>query len=76
MSRPSAGQAAALGDAVNLAFRLAGLAGRDGRPTILAVADTVELAPGAATYGEPVEFAIKGRTAPAQVRGVAPLEPA
>lgn len=74
MSRPSAGQAAALGDAVNLAFRLAGLAARDGRPPILVVADTAELATGAATYGEPVEVAIKGRTAPARVRGVAPLE--
>ena len=73
MSRPSPGQAAALGDAVNLAFRLAGVASREGRPPILAFADTAERAAGAAAYGEPFELEIKGRTAPARVRWVAPL---
>jgi class 3 adenylate cyclase len=72
MSRPSAGQATALGDAVNLAFRLAGLAARDGRPSILACAETAELAPDAATYGDAFELTIKGRTASAQVRAVRP----
>jgi class 3 adenylate cyclase len=72
MSRPSAGQAAALGDPVNLAFRLAGLAARDGRPAILASAETAELAPDVAVYGEPVELPIKGRTASAWVRAVKP----
>jgi len=70
MSRPSAGQAAALGDPVNLAFRLAGVAARNGQPPILAAEETAKAAGDAAAYGEPFELSVKGRTAVATVRAV------
>jgi class 3 adenylate cyclase len=56
-----------VGDAVNIGFRLASLAGRDGRASILVAEDAyAELGdePGAP---EPVALAVKGREAPVMV---------
>jgi class 3 adenylate cyclase len=65
--RPSATRQTVHGDAVNLAFRLSGLAARDGVAPILVTEDAAALAPGAATYGEPQELRVKGRAAAARV---------
>jgi class 3 adenylate cyclase len=54
------------GDAVILAFRLAALAGRDGRPVVLVDADTAAAAPQAARYGPVNPIDVKGRRAPAR----------
>jgi class 3 adenylate cyclase len=54
------------GDAVILAFRLAALAGREGRPVVLVDADTAAAAPDAARYGPANEVDVKGRRAPAR----------
>jgi adenylate cyclase len=54
--------ATVLGDATNLAFRLAGIAGRDGRAPVI-VTDKVRRAAGARyTWGEPEAVTVKGRT--------------
>jgi class 3 adenylate cyclase len=53
------------GDAVILAFRLAALAGREGRPVVLVDADIAASTPAAARYGPVNEVEIKGRRAPA-----------
>ncbi|HYG94515.1 MAG TPA: adenylate/guanylate cyclase domain-containing protein [Nocardioides sp.] len=65
-SRPSGGREALLGDAVVLAFRLAGAAGREGRPPVLAVEELAAPAADVA-YGDPVELRVKGRAAAARV---------
>jgi len=54
---------AVLGDATNLAFRISGLSGRDGRGEILATKSIVEAAAeGAFVFGEPEDVSVKGRT--------------
>lgn len=65
--RPSPGREAVLGDAVILAFRLSGIAARGNQPTVLVAQDTAAAAPGAATYGIPLEVRVKGRIQPASV---------
>ena len=60
---PSAARDAVRGDAINLAFRLAGLAARDGEPLVLVSADAATAAPDAANYGDLREVAIRGRAA-------------
>jgi class 3 adenylate cyclase len=65
--RPSATRQTVHGDAVNLAFRLAGLAARDGRAPVLVSEDAAALAPAAASYGAPQELRVKGRAAAARV---------
>ena len=65
--RPSPTRQTVHGDAVNLAFRLSGLAARDGRAPVLVTEEAAAAAPGAAHYGEPLELQVKGRTAPARV---------
>jgi class 3 adenylate cyclase len=67
--RPSATRQTVHGDAVNLAFRLSGLAARDDRPPILVTEEAVALAPEAARFGEPQELRVKGRAAAARVVG-------
>jgi class 3 adenylate cyclase len=66
---PSAARDAVNGDAINLAFRLSGLAARDGEPPVLVSAEAATAAPDAAQYGDPREIEIRGRTAPVGVRG-------
>jgi class 3 adenylate cyclase len=66
---PSATHQTVHGDAVNLAFRLSGLAARDGLPPVLVTSDAATAAPGAARYGDPRELRVKGRTAPARAVG-------
>ncbi len=58
-----------LGDATNVAFRLSGLAGREGRPDVL-VTDAVYGATSAAfAFTSPSEIQVKGRRQPVQVLG-------
>jgi class 3 adenylate cyclase len=56
------------GDAVNLAFRLASIAGREGNPPVLAADEVALAAANAADYGEPRQVHAKGRTTAATVR--------
>jgi adenylate cyclase len=66
---PSAARDAVNGDAINLAFRLSGLAARDGEPLVLVSADTAVAAPDAADYGDLREIALRGRAEPVRVHG-------
>ena len=62
-----------LGDATNVAFRLSGLAGRDGRPGVL-VTDAVHRATSAAFAFTPMSaIQVKGRSQPVQVLGASRL---
>jgi adenylate cyclase len=68
------GMVAVLGDAANLAFRLAGVAGRGGHGPVLVSDDlcrSIGPAPGL-VFGEPYEVTVKGRQEPARVRSVGP----
>jgi class 3 adenylate cyclase len=51
-----------LGDTVNLAFRVASLAGREGRAPVLASSAIRELAADEADYGATEIYEVKGRT--------------
>lgn len=64
--------ASILGDATNLAFRLSGVAGREGRPTVLATAAVRDLLAPAGTFvfGSPFEVTVKGRVGAEVVCGV------
>ena len=70
-SHPSPARVAVHGDAVNLAFRLAGLAGRGEVPPVLVESAVAELASYAAAYGDEFSVMVKGRQAPAVVRPLA-----
>jgi len=65
---PSAARDAVDGDAINLAFRLSGLAARGGEPLVLVSAEAASAAPDAAAYGDVREIAIRGRAAPVRVQ--------
>ncbi len=69
---PSNARDAVDAEAINLAFRLAGLAARDGEPRVLVGAEAASAAPDAADYGDPRELAIRGRAAPVAVQGAGP----
>jgi class 3 adenylate cyclase len=62
-----------LGDIVNLAFRVASLAGREGRAPILASAVVRELAADEADYGGTESYEVKGRTGAEAFHPVRPL---
>jgi adenylate cyclase len=62
--RPALSRDSIHGDAVNLAFRLASLAGREGRPEVLVSAEVVAEAPDAAAYVPFQELSVKGRATP------------
>jgi len=66
---PSNARDAVDADAINLAFRLAGLAARDGEPPVLVSAEAATAAPDAADYGDLREIALRGRAAPVPVQG-------
>jgi len=59
-----------IGDAVNLGFRIAALAGRSGRPTILAAQTVREAAGDAFTFGAPETVLVKGRVGEETIYGV------
>jgi class 3 adenylate cyclase len=59
-----------VGDATNLAFRLSGLAGRDGRPSVLVTAALRELVADRFVWGEAADVEVKGRTGTETVYGV------
>jgi adenylate cyclase len=59
-----------LGDTVNLAFRVASLAGREGRAPVLVASAVRELAADVADYGATEVYEVKGRT------GAEPFHPA
>ncbi len=62
-----------LGDATNVAFRLSGLAGREGRPGVL-VTDAVYRATSTAfAFTPPSTIQVKGRSQPVQVLGASRL---
>ena len=62
-----------LGDATNVAFRLSGLAGRDGRPDVL-VTDAVYRATAAAfAFTPPSAIQVKGRTQAVEALGASRL---
>lgn len=67
-SRPSPAREVVHGDTVNLAFRLAGLAAREGRGPVLVTEGAAAAAPDAAVYGDVEEIPVRGRTASARVR--------
>ena len=62
--RPALSRDSIHGDAVNLAFRLASLAGREGLPRVLVTAEVAEGAPRAAMFAPLDELSVKGRAAP------------
>jgi adenylate cyclase len=62
--RPALSRDSIHGDAVNLAFRLASLAGRDGKPDVLVTPQVVAGAPQAAAFVPLEELSVKGRAAP------------
>ena len=53
---------AVIGDATNLAFRLSGIAGRDGRPNVIVTERIKEIIGSSYVLGEPEEVDTKGRT--------------
>jgi class 3 adenylate cyclase len=56
------------GDAVNLAFRLAGLAGRGEVPPVLVETAVAAVSADAAAYDAEFSITVKGRQTPATVR--------
>jgi len=66
---PSNARDAVDADAINLAFRLSGLAAREGEPPVLVSAEAATVAPDAANYGDLREIAIRGRADPVRVHG-------
>jgi len=59
-----------LGDATNLAFRLSGLAGRDGRPPVIVTREVSELLGDKFALGPPEQVTVKGRVTPEVILGV------
>jgi class 3 adenylate cyclase len=71
IGRTSPSKLAVFGDAVNLAFRLSGLAGRDGMPSVLVTDDVAQSGPPDIALGEPTDVMVKGKTGAVTVRGAA-----
>jgi class 3 adenylate cyclase len=69
IGRTSPSKLAVFGDAVNLCFRLSGIAGRDGMPAVLVTDDVARALPSGITLGDPREVTVKGKTTPISVRG-------
>jgi len=62
----------ALGDVVNLAFRIASLSGRDGRHNILATQAVKDAASGPYRFADPETVTVKGRVGIETIYGVHP----
>ncbi len=58
---------AVVGDAANVVFRVASLAGRDGRAEVLVTTELADLADGRFAFGEAELHEVKGRAAPVSV---------
>ncbi len=58
-----------LGDATNVAFRLSGLAARDGRPDVLVTDAVYDATSAAFAFTSPSAIQVKGRRQPVQVLG-------
>jgi adenylate cyclase len=58
-----------LGDTTNVAFRLSGIAGRDGRPDVLVTGAVHQVAAGSFAFTVPSAIAVKGRRQPVEVLG-------
>jgi adenylate cyclase len=63
----------ALGDAVNVGFRIASISGREGRPSILATKEVREAAGDGFSFGAPETVTVKGRVGEVTIYGVSPL---
>jgi adenylate cyclase len=61
-----------LGDTVNLAFRVADIAGREGRAPVLATSVVRDLAPEEAEYGAAGAYEVKGRSGSELLHAVRP----
>ena len=59
-----------LGDAVNVGFRIASIAGREGRPDILAIQAVREASAAPFRFGEPESVPVKGRLGIETIYGV------
>jgi class 3 adenylate cyclase len=68
VGRPKIAREEMHGDAINLAFRLSGVAARGGRAAVLVTDEAAAAAPSAATYDAVEELPIRGRAALARVR--------
>lgn len=66
------GMLVALGDATNLAFRLSGLAGRDGRAPVLATAAVQTATEDMFRFDQPEDVTVKGRKATERIYAAAP----
>ena len=62
-----------LGDATNVAFRLSGLADRDGRPGVLVTDGVYHATSAAFAFTPPSAIQVKGRRQPVQVLGASRL---
>jgi adenylate cyclase len=67
--RPALARDSIHGDAINLAFRLASIAGRDERPPVLVTAEVVSDAPQAARYEALGELTVRGRSSTVETYG-------
>jgi adenylate cyclase len=72
VGRHSPAREAIHGDAINLAFRLAAMAAREGRPPVLVADDAAAAAPDTARYGDVQQLEAKGRSSAAPVRAAEP----
>ena len=62
----------AIGDWVNIAFRIASISGREGRPAILATESVREATRGPWAFGAPEVVTVKGRVGSLTIHGVSP----
>jgi len=62
-----------LGDTTNVAFRLSGIAGRDGRPDVLVTGAVHQVAAASFAFTAPAAIAVKGRAQPVEVLGASRL---
>jgi len=63
-----------LGDTTNVAFRLSGIAGREGWSDVLVTEPVLRRTEGRFSYSEPASVNVKGRSAPVTVYAAGPLE--
>ena len=70
ISHLARGRSTVLGDPANIAFRLADLAGRDGRPDVLVTAEVSALVQRPVRLGPEAPLPVKGRNTPVFVRAV------
>jgi adenylate cyclase len=68
MAHPTPARGEIHGDAVTLAFRIAGLAAREGHEPVLVTSDVAVAAPAAAAYGPEIDVEARGRRTPARLQ--------